>query len=54
MAEFQYYFAQREALETIVYLFDVVGAKDKNDLFQFDSSGYVSGSMFDESWRRSW
>ncbi len=52
MGEFQYYFAQREALETILYLVDVVGAKDKNDLFQFDSSGYVSGNMFDESWRR--
>ena len=25
MAEFQYYFAQREALETVVYLYDVVG-----------------------------
>ncbi len=51
-AKFQYYFAQREALETIVYLVDVVGVKDKNDLFQFDSSGLVSGNMFDESWRR--
>ena len=25
-SDFQYYFAQREALETIVYLYDVVGA----------------------------
>ena len=52
MAEFQYYFAQREALETIVYLYDVVGAKDKHDLMRFDASGLVSGSMFDETWRR--
>ncbi|MGI9014192.1 MAG: DEAD/DEAH box helicase [Phycisphaerales bacterium] len=51
-AKFQYYFAQREALETIVYLADVVGAKDKHDLMRFDSSGYVSASMFDEHWRR--
>ena len=28
LAEFQYYFAQREALETIVYLYDVVGVQD--------------------------
>jgi hypothetical protein len=31
MVNFQYYFAQREALETIIYLYDVVGAKDKYD-----------------------
>lgn len=49
---FQYFFAQREALETIIYLYDVVGAKDKYDLMRFDSSGVVSASMFDESWRR--
>jgi type III restriction enzyme len=49
---FEYYFAQREALETIIYLVDVVGAKDKHDLMRFDSSGVVSGGMFDESWLR--
>ncbi|MFH1933610.1 MAG: DEAD/DEAH box helicase family protein [Pseudomonadota bacterium] len=52
MVEFQYYFAQREALETIVYLYDVVGVQDKFDLMRFDSSGAVSAGMFDESWRR--
>jgi len=52
MAEFQYYFAQREALETIIYLYDVVGVQDKFDLMRFDSSQAVSASMFDESWRR--
>lgn len=52
MAPFQYFFAQREALETIVYLYDVVDAKDKFDLMRFDSSGAVSGQMFDENWRR--
>lgn len=52
MAEFQYFFAQREALETIIYLYDVVGAKDKFDLMRFDSSGVISASMFDETWRR--
>lgn len=50
--EFQYYFAQRESLETIIYLYDVAGAKDKYDLMRFDSSGLVSTGMFDESWRR--
>ena len=52
MAEFQYYFAQREALETIIYLYDVVGVKDKYDMMRFDHSGAVSTGMFDESWRR--
>ena len=52
MGRFEYYFAQREAIETIVYLNDVVGVKDKYDLMRFDSSGAVSAGMFDESWRR--
>ncbi len=52
MFNFEYYFAQREAIETIVYLYDVVGAKDKYDLMRFDSSDLVSAGMFDESWRR--
>ena len=52
MTEFQYYFAQREALETIVYLYDVVKIKDEFDLMRFDSSGAVSAGLFDENWRR--
>jgi type III restriction enzyme len=51
-AEFQYYFAQREAVETVVYLYDVAGVQDKYDLMRFDSSGAVSTGMFDETWRR--
>ncbi len=50
--EFQYYFAQREALETIVYLHDVVKVQDEFDLMRFDSSGAVSAGMFDENWKR--
>lgn len=52
MALFQYYFSQQEAIETIVYLYDVAQAKDKYDLLRFDSSGAVSAGMFDESWSR--
>ena len=51
-SEFQYYFAQREALETIVYLYDVVRIQDKYDLMRYDSSGAISTGMFDEDWRR--
>ncbi len=52
LREFQYFFAQREALETIIYLHEIVGVKDKHDLMRFDSSGAVSAGMFDETWRR--
>jgi len=52
LGSFHYYFAQREALETVIYLYDVVGAKDRFDLMRFDSSGIVSAGMFDETWRR--
>ena len=52
MEEFQYYFAQREALETIVYLYDDVQVQDEFDLMRFDSSGAVSAGMFDENWKR--
>ena len=50
--EFQYYFAQREAIESIIYLYDVVKVRDQFDLMRFDSSGAVSTGMFDENWRR--
>ena len=52
MAEFQYFFAQREAVETIIFLYDVAGVQDKYDLMRFDSSGLVTTGMFDETWRR--
>ncbi len=51
-APFRYYFAQREAMETVIYLFEVAKAKDKFDLMRFDSSGAISPKMFDEEWRR--
>ncbi len=49
---FQYYFAQREAVETIIYCYEVAGIKDKYDLIRYDSSGAVSSSMFPEGWLR--
>ena len=50
--QFRYYFAQREAIETIIYLYEVVGVKDKFDLMRFDSSGEISPQLFDEDWLR--
>lgn len=50
--QFRYYFAQREAVETVIWLYDVRGARDKFDLMRFDASGAVSSNMFDEDWPR--
>ncbi len=50
--KFRYYFSQREAIETLVYLSDVANVQDRYDLIRFDSSGAVSPGMIDETWRR--
>ncbi|HEY4270388.1 MAG TPA: UPF0175 family protein [Candidatus Udaeobacter sp.] len=52
LQEFRYYFAQREAVETVVWLYDVKRARDKFDLLRFDASGSVSHGMFPEDWTR--
>ncbi|MCE5207501.1 MAG: DEAD/DEAH box helicase family protein [Chloroflexi bacterium] len=49
---FQYYFAQREAVETVIYLYEVAQVKDRYDLIRYDSSGAVSTGMFEEEWLR--
>lgn len=51
-ATFRYYFSQREAVETVIWLHDVRGVRDKHDLMRFDATGAVSASMFDEAWPR--
>lgn len=52
LSPFRYYFAQREAVETVVWLHDVRKVRDKVDLMRFDGSGAVSAGMFDEAWPR--
>lgn len=49
---FRFYFAQQEAIESIIYLFEVANARDKYELIKYDSVGRVSPGMFDESWTR--
>jgi type III restriction enzyme len=49
---FRYYSAQREAVETLIWLYDVQQARDKFDLLRFDASGAVSHGMFAEEWPR--
>lgn len=52
LSPFQYYYAQREAVETVIWLHDVRKARDKFDLLRFDASGSVSPGMFSEDWPR--
>jgi type III restriction enzyme len=52
LSTFNYYFAQREAVETVIWLYEVKRARDKFDLLRFDASGAVSSGMFDEDWPR--
>jgi type III restriction enzyme len=49
---FRWYFAQREAVESVIWLYDVKHARDKYDLMRFDASGAVSAGMFPEDWPR--
>lgn len=50
--KFSFFFSQREAVESIVYLYEIANAKDKYELMKFDSSGRISTGMFDENWTR--
>ena len=52
MIEFQYYFAQREALETIVYLYEVLKTKDKYDFMRLAPEAPLSAQHFPEDWQR--
>lgn len=51
-AEFRYYFAQREAVETAIWLYECEQATDAYSLMKYDSSGLVSKGMFPENWAR--
>lgn len=52
LREFRYYFAQREAVESAIWLYEVERARDPYALLKFDASGAVSKGMFDEDWTR--
>lgn len=49
---FRWYFAQREAVETALWLYEIERARDPYALMKFDSSGRVSKGMFPEDWTR--
>ncbi len=49
---FQYYFAQRESVETIIYLFEHEKIRNNSEFLKYDSSGVMVDSMFEETWLR--
>jgi type III restriction enzyme len=49
---FQYYFAQRESVESIIYLYEHEQIRNTSELLKYDSSGVLVDSMFDETWLR--
>ncbi|MGM0932946.1 MAG: DEAD/DEAH box helicase family protein [Bacteroidota bacterium] len=51
-SRFSFYFAQRESVESLIYLYEIANARDKYELIKFDGSGRVSTGMFDENWTR--
>jgi type III restriction enzyme len=53
MGEFRWYFAQREAVESALWLYEVEQARDPYALLtKYDSSQAVSRQMFPEDWCR--
>lgn len=52
MRPFAWYFAQREAVESAVWLYEVEHARDPHALIKYDSSRAISLGHFAEQWTR--
>ncbi len=50
--DFKYYFAQRESMETLVYLIEVAKIESKHDLLKYSSTDELEENMFEENWIR--
>ena len=50
--DFSYYFAQREAVETAIWLHEIEQSRDPYSLMRYDSSRLVSQGMFLADWPR--
>src|ERR1019366_681339 len=50
--KFSFFFSQREAIESIIYLYEVAKAKDKYEMMKYDSSKRVATGHFEENWTR--
>lgn len=49
---FRYYFAQREAVESAIWLYEVEDTRAPYALIRYDLSGRVSKGMSAEDWTR--
>lgn len=49
---FRWFFAQREAVESAIWLYEIERARDPYALLKYDASGAISQGMFDEHWTR--
>ena len=49
---FRWYFAQQEAVELALWLYEIERVRDPYALMRYDSSGRVSKGMFPEDWTR--
>jgi type III restriction enzyme len=52
LKQFDYYFAQREAVETTIWLYENQEARTAMDLLKFSSNDSMSVGMFEENWTR--
>ena len=50
--DFNYYFAQRESVESVIYLYEHEQIRSQSELLKYDSSGILVDSMFEEPWLR--
>ncbi len=48
----QYFFLQREAIESIIYMYEVAKALDKYEMMKFDNSNRITTERFPENWTR--
>ena len=49
---FKYYFAQRESVESIIFLYEHEKIRNASELLKYDSTGNLVDSMFEEDWLR--
>jgi type III restriction enzyme len=49
---FRWFFAQREAVESAIWLYEIEQARSPYAMMNYDSSGAISKQMFDEDWAR--
>lgn len=50
--QFRWYFAQREAVESAIWLYEIEKAHDPISLMRYDSSEAIATGMFEEDWTR--